>query len=162
MKKLILSTIVAIVLVGVVVFLFARDRGEVPALSPTPTLTPTPVSEESPLPLSTPIASKVAVITYTDSGYSPSTVRIKRGDGLVDFKNTSSKMMWTASAVHPTHKAYPGSDIAKCGTLSGVDMFDSCKGYEPGESWAFFFDNLGTWKYHNHLQPNHTGTIVVE
>ena len=71
-------------------------------------------------------------------------------------------MMWTASAIHPTHKAYPSSDIEKCGTQSQANIFDACKGYGQGESWGFRFDEVGTWKYHNHLQPNHTGTIVVE
>ncbi len=157
------GTVISLVVVVVAVAAGVIFRNAKESIAPILTPTPTPVSEKSPLPFSTPIASKAVVVTYTDSGYSPSTIRIKKGDELiVDFKNTSSKMMWTASAVHPTHKAYPGSDIAKCGTLSGVDMFDSCKGYELGESWAFLFDKQGTWKYHNHLQPAHTGTIIVE
>jgi len=70
--------------------------------------------------------------------------------------------MWTASAFHPTHKAYPGSDIAKCGIQSQIGIFDACRGYGSGESWEFKFDEQGTWKYHNHMQANHSGTIVVE
>lgn len=147
----------AIVLVGVVVFLFLRGTSEVSV--PSPTLTPTSTAKETPMP--TTIQVSKTIVTYSDSGYSPLTITVKKGDTVV-FENKSSRMVWTASAVHPTHKAYPGSDIAKCGTLSGRDMFDSCKGYEPGESWAFKFNETGTWKYHNHLQPKHTGIIVVE
>ena len=64
--------------------------------------------------------------------------------------------MWTASAVHPTHRAYPTTG----GCLGST--FDACKGVQPGASWSFRFDIAGTWKYHNHLNPNNTGAIVVE
>lgn len=159
MSKLIILIITAIVLVGVVVFLFTRETVEAPVLSSTPILTPTPTSEKTPIPLSTPIAAKA--ITYSDSGYSPTTMTIKKGDTVI-FDNQSSKMMWTASAVHPTHKAYPGSDITKCGTAQAAGAFDACQGIGLDESWEFKFDETGTWRYHNHLQPNHTGTVVIE
>jgi len=159
MKQLIILTIVAVALIGIVVFLYTRDSGEVSTLSPTPTPTPTPVSEESPLPLPTVLESKVTV-TYSDSGYSPATITVKKGDTVV-FDNKGSFSMWTASAFHPTHKAYPGSGIEMCGTNTLVAIFDACREYGAGESWEFQFNEAGTWKYHNHLQPNHTGTVVV-
>ena len=158
MKQLIILTIVAILMVGVVVFLFTRDKGETTMLSPTPSPTSSPVSEESLLPL--PTVSEV-VVNYSDSGYSPATVTVKKGDTVV-FDNKGSKMMWTASAMHPIHKVYPGSDIIKCGTSLQVGIFDACRGYGPGELWEFKFNEQGTWKYHNHMQATHTGTIVVE
>ena len=168
MKQIITLTIVAVILVGVVLFLFSQDTGERPLVLPSPTPTPTvektpvlsPETSPTPKPSPTPSVSKVTV-TYSDSGYSPPMGRIKKGNFIV-FENKSSKMMWTASAVHPTHKAYPGSGIEMCGTNTLVAIFDACKGYGPGESWEFRFDEQGAWKYHNHLQPNHTGTIVVE
>ena len=148
MKQLIILTIVAVALIGIVVFLYTRNSGEVPTLSPTST------------PLPTVLGSKVTV-TYSDSGYGPATVTVKKGDTVV-FDNKGSKMMWTASAVNPTHKAYPDSDIAKCETPSQAGIFDACRGYGPGELWEFKFNEQGTWKYHNHLQPSHIGTIIVE
>lgn len=158
MQKLIILTIVAILLVGVSVFLYTKDGSEVAVLSPTPT--PTPTAEVTPIPLPTTSESRITV-TYSDSGYNSSEVKIKKGDSVV-FENKGSKMMWTASAMHPTHKVYPGTDIAKCGTSEQGIMFDSCKGYGADESWEFRFNELGTWKYHNHLQPNHFGAIIVE
>ena len=170
MKQLILLVVVAVVLVGVVVFLYSRDIVEAPTefsrsgdahtpRTPTPTPTVTPlITETTPVPL--PTVSKITV-TYSDSGYSPAEITVKKGDTVV-FINRGSKMMWTASAVHPTHKVYPSSDIAKCGTPSQNGIFDACKGYEQGESWEFKFNETGTWKYHNHLQSTHTGTIMVE
>lgn len=147
--------ILSVTIVGVVLFLFLREGVLPPSETVSPAPAPTP--EASVVPTS---FSKKTV-TYSDSGYSPSTLKVKKGDFVV-FENKNSKMMWTASAVHPTHKVYPGSDIKMCGTNTLVAIFDACKGYVLDESWEFKFDNQGTWKYHNHLQPNHTGTVVVD
>ena len=95
------------------------------------------------------------LITYTDAGYYPNEITVKVG-GKVTFKNESGAQMWTASALHPTHREYP--------TTGGCigSTFDTCKGIPPGESWSFKFDIPGTWRYHNHLSPSHFGRVVVE
>jgi hypothetical protein len=95
------------------------------------------------------------VVIYTDSGYSPNVLRVKV-DAIAVFQNQSSQSMWTASANHPTHTVYPTSG----GCLGST--FDACAGIPPGNSWSFKFNKAGTWKYHNHLNPGDTGTIVVE
>lgn len=100
------------------------------------------------------------VVTHGDSGYSPQAVTIKKGSTLT-FKNESGNQSWPASAMHPTHTAYPGSDITKCGTADESTIFDACRGLNKGEQWFFKFDNAGSWKYHDHLEPGHNGTIVV-
>lgn len=102
-----------------------------------------------------------SMVMYTTSGYSPATLRVKKGTPVI-FKNESDQQMWTASAIHPTHTVYPGSDIKKCGTDDSTTIFDMCKGYASGQQWSFAFNKAGTWKYHNHLHPADTGTIVVE
>ncbi|OGN14409.1 MAG: hypothetical protein A3J47_03145 [Candidatus Yanofskybacteria bacterium RIFCSPHIGHO2_02_FULL_43_22] len=158
MKQVIILVVVAVVLIGIIVFLYTRNSGEVPALSPIPTLTPIVEETSTPLPI---VSESKVTVTYSDSGYSPATATVKKDDTVI-FDNESSKMMWTASAVHPTHKAYPGSDIVFCGMPQLTGAFDACRGYDSGESWEFRFNEAGTWKYHNHLQPNHTGTIVIE
>lgn len=96
-----------------------------------------------------------SVVTYTDTGYSPSTLTIKAGT-TVTFANDSFMSMWTASAVHPTHAVYPTTG----GCLGST--FDACKGVLPGETWSFKFDEVGSWKYHDHLTPTFYGTIVVK
>lgn len=95
------------------------------------------------------------VVTYSDSGYSPNPLRIKAG-ATVTFKNSSSRAMWTASAMHPTHRAYPITG----GCIGST--FDACRGVQSGDSWSFKFDIAGTWKYHDHLNPSATGSIIVE
>ena len=101
------------------------------------------------------------IVTNTDSGFSPMTITIKIGESIT-FKNESSQAVWPASALHPTHTVYPGSDIKKCGTAEESSIFDACKGIEKGEKWAFIFSSPGMWKYHDHLNPSHFGTIIVK
>lgn len=86
------------------------------------------------------------VILYTDSGYQPKTITVNVGT-TVTFKNDSSRGMWTASAVHPTHQVLPG--------------FDQLKSVAKGGMYAYTFTKEGTWKYHNHVNPTDTGTVVV-
>ena len=69
---------------------------------------------------------------------------------------------WPASALHPTHTVYPGSDIQKCGTSEGDKIFDSCTGLNKGESFSFTFNEKGDWRYHDHLNPNLNGVITVQ
>ncbi|MEK7464157.1 MAG: plastocyanin/azurin family copper-binding protein [Patescibacteria group bacterium] len=101
------------------------------------------------------------MVVSTDAGYSPNNVKIKVGDTVV-FKNEDARPVWTASAMHPSHKVYPGSDIAKCDTAEQSTIFDACTGIASGASWSFKFDAVGTWKYHDHLNPSHYGSITVE
>lgn len=124
-----------------------------PAPSPVPTTAPeTTVPAPSAIPETKPA---VSVITYTDSGFSPASITIQKGD-TVTFKNISTLAMWPASAKHPTHTVYPTTG----GCLGST--FDACKGIQPGQSWSFQFDIAGDWKYHNHLQPSHFGGVVVK
>ena len=98
-------------------------------------------------------------IRITAAGFEPKTATIKAGT-TVTFVNEDSSKHWPASAMHPTHTLYPGSDINKCGSEEAI--FDACKGLEQSESFSFTFNEKGSWKYHDHLGVSSTGTIVVE
>ena len=117
-----------------------------PQEAPLPTPTPTPVA---------PAAAREVMVVYTDAGYTPNSVRIKVGE-TVTFQNNSSGSIWPASGLHPTHDVYP----TKGGCISSA--FDACKGLKSGESWSFKFNEAGTWKYHDHLNPNDRGAVEVE
>ncbi len=95
------------------------------------------------------------VIIYTDSGYIPKTLKIKKGE-TVTWKNQSSGGMWTASGPHPIHTEYP----QKGGCINSI--FDECKADPIGTEWSFTFTYVGTWGYHNHIRASHLGTVVVE
>lgn len=155
--------VVVIVAVGGY-FLFKGERAIAPSASET-------VSSGSAMPVPgtdttetivEPIGKKsAAIITFTDKGYTPTPVTVKVGD-MVTFKNESSVDFWPASAMHPTHTVYPGSDIKKCGTAAESSIFDACRGIKPGAEWSFTFTQVGTWNYHDHLSPKYFGRIIVQ
>lgn len=105
--------------------------------------------------------AKTQEVVYTDSGYSPSMLTIKVGD-TVTFKNQSSKGMWTASAMHPSHVVYSGTSLQDHCPDTANTSFDECKSNGPGTSWSFTFTKAGTWGYHNHVKASHYSKIVVE
>ena len=159
MKRVLLLTgVLVVVLAG---WMFLRNREDVGMSGPTPTVSPTPDSTNSPhmtplvsLELKTDLSSK-NLVTYTDSGYTPNVLKIKKGD-TVTWKNQSSRRMWTASDPHPIHTEYPENG----GCINGA--FDECKGDPSGAEWSFTFTHTGTWNYHNHVNSRDEGTIIVE
>ncbi len=101
------------------------------------------------------------LITYTDNGFGPNPLTVKKGDTVI-FKNESSSDFWPASAMHPTHIVYGGTTLQEhCPDDAGV-AFDSCKGIPSGASWSFKFEKIGSWNYHDHLNASHFGKVIVE
>ena len=89
---------------------------------------------------------QVVEVDYDGTQFSPKTVNIKVND-WVFFENQSSAAFWPASDPHPTHTNYPG--------------FDALKAIAPGGEYKFQFTKVGTWGYHNHLNHDITGTVIV-
>lgn len=101
-----------------------------------------------------PVAAK---IVFTEEGYAPSKVTIKKGE-KIRFENSADEWeMWPASAVHPTHSIYPQSSPSDCLGSS----FDACEHLAPGQAWEFVFDEAGEWRFHDHIHPSKTGVITV-
>lgn len=88
-------------------------------------------------------------ISITDSGYVPEHSIINKGDTII-FVNEGTRPYWPAADLHPDHRNYPGSDIQKCATNERNEIFDACRLLNPGESYSFTFEHVGTWKYHDH------------
>ncbi|MBI2048183.1 MAG: hypothetical protein HYT27_03510 [Parcubacteria group bacterium] len=103
------------------------------------------------------VENPVSTVTYTENGFAPLSVEIKKGEAVI-FKNESGASLWVASAIHPTHSLYPQKSPSDCLGSS----FDACAVTAPGSSWNFTFTEVGSWNYHNHIQANHRGTIVVK
>jgi len=103
-----------------------------------------------------PVPERVSsvVVKFTKNGYEPREIKVQKG-GSVTWVNESGGVMWPASAVHPTHDVYP----QKGGCLGST--FDACKRVENGEKYEFRFDHLGTWRYHDHVNPSLTGSVTV-
>ena len=139
--------IIGLVLILIIAgFVFVKQKGGNEALAPTneetanqsPTLTPAPLTSQTP-------SSKI--VTYTASGFTPVSVTIKAGDAIT-FKNNSGVDFWPASGPHPTHTNYP--------------EFDAKQGIASGATYSFTFTRVGSWKYHNHLNPASTVTITFQ
>jgi len=107
-----------------------------------------PVTQQSPAPTTTTTkAMEENTITYTGTGFSPQSITVKPGT-TVTFVNESSTDMWVASALHPTHLELLG--------------FDQLKGEGKGSTYSFTFEDVGTWKFHDHLNPKAFGSVIVE
>lgn len=87
------------------------------------------------------------VITLTENGFMPEELIMLVGS-TVKFVTKRPKPFWPASNLHPSHTIYP--------------EFDPQNPVDSGASWSFQFKKTGTWKYHDHLAPYYTGTIMVE
>lgn len=104
-----------------------------------------------------PSAPISATVSYSANGFSPSSVTIKVG-GTVTFVDQGTGKMWVASAQHPTHTAYSGTTLSEhCDDAADVS-FDQCKN---GPTYSFTFNKAGTWRYHNHSQASHFGSVTV-
>lgn len=152
MKSFVIFVIAAIIVVGGIV-LFNREASAPAAGEPTTLSAPPtpPVAIEPAFPAPTlepqPPVPQAHMVRYTDSGYAPASLEINKGDTVI-FANESNDKVWTASGPHPTHTNY--------------SEFDQKSGGLPGSRYSFTFTKAGNWRYHNHLNPAHGGTIVVK
>jgi plastocyanin len=103
------------------------------------------VSEED-LKITKELTSDSLTIVYTNEGFIPKEISIKKGQ-TVKFINQSDRKMWVASNDHPSHLAYP--------------EFDQKEITVRGAVYEFKFEKSGNWGYHNHLYSTHGGTINV-
>ena len=153
-----IGIIILLILLGGGVYFFVNsDKDDAPTTpaqqtAAVSTSTP-PVVDEEPIG----DAPFAALVTATNDGFEPKVTAIKQGE-TVRFVNNSDSKVWVASAFHPTHKEYPETSASDCAGSS----FDTCRGLLPGEFWEFTFDKVGSWKFHNHLNPSQTGVIEVK
>jgi len=104
------------------------------------------------------VAHASAYVVYDGASYTPSSVTIKKG-GTVTFTSTGP-LMWVATDAHPLHDGYDGVPQAQhCAPgYTGPKPFDQCIG---GERFVFTFDKIGSWGYHDHLNDEAGGTVIV-
>lgn len=89
--------------------------------------------------------SVATVITYTESGFSPTKVALSGTNLTVKFINRSKSLMWPLAAPfeNPT--------------------FSSQYGLQPGESFtATLPAGSKTYLYYNRLHDTHRGTITIQ
>lgn len=86
-------------------------------------------------------------VELTDKGFVPNKVTVKKGT-VVKFVNKTSGGMLVASDPHPTHTDYPEFDQSR-------------SGFKGKSEYAFTFSKVGSWGFHDHLDPGMRGTVVV-
>jgi plastocyanin len=111
----------------------------------------------------TAVPGQPVTITYTKNGFSPSNLKIRAGT-VVTWVNNSTEQLEVASDPHPSHTAYDGTSrsqhcVGNAPTSSSV--FDECTSVATGGSWSFTFGKVGSWGFHNHLNPSKLGSITV-
>lgn len=145
-KAIIAIVILVIVVAGATLWMLRKDPVVTEtSTNNTPTTSDSNANSNSPADTTTPTGSE-AVITYSDSGYAPSSVTVKAGDKVI-IKNTSSRSMQFDSDPHPAHTTNPELNV---GAVS------------PGQEMSFVVDTKGTFGYHNHLNASQKGTIIVQ
>lgn len=87
-----------------------------------------------------------ATVVIDEKGFSPSEATVDKQQTVIFF-NRDRVDHWPASDFHPTHGLYP--------------EFDPTSPIKPGQSWAFQPREEGVWEYHDHLQPQSKGTLIV-
>lgn len=85
-------------------------------------------------------------VKVTSSGFQPQTLTIKAGKRVI-WTNNSGGNVAINSDIHPTHLLFP---------LLNVGQFDS------GASVTVTFAKPGKYTYHNELNPDQRGTVIVE
>lgn len=92
---------------------------------------------------------RTAIVKVTADGLLPNVLEVKVGT-VVAFVNEDSIGHWIASNPHPSH--------------TGLLGFDPGRVIAPGATYQFTFSTLGTWGYHDHLDPfnsNYLGSVRV-
>lgn len=85
-------------------------------------------------------------IVYRDHGFSPNAMRVPAGS-TITIDNQSSRELQFSSDPHPDHTLNP--------ELNTDVIF-------PGDSIELVVVSRGTWGYHDHINPQHSGLLVVE
>lgn len=152
--KFLWIAVLALVVIGGVMYAISTNK----AVAPAPVAAP----QESALEEEATPASSAALVTLTDSGFTPATVTVNVGD-TVRFQNDSARGMWVGSDEHPTHTDYDGTSTREhCADgMNTNGTFDQCGSSNAGSTWEYTFTKSGTFGYHNHVGASSKGTIIV-
>ena len=160
--KVIWIVLVLIGIIGIGWFAFG-NRADAPASTETATTTDMiPGTGDDSVTEEEDGGPAFAVVTLTDSGFTPKTLTVNAGE-TVRFINESSRGMWVGSDDHPTHTDYDGTSTREhCANgMANNGTFDQCAAVNKSDYWDYTFERAGTFGFHNHVGASYTGTIVV-
>lgn len=88
-----------------------------------------------------------AVVSIQAGGFSPATITVKKGQ-MVTWKNLDKVQHQVSADPYPTNASLP--ELGRGEVL------------EPGDEFSFYYDSVGTFSYHDNLNPyTFKGVIVV-
>lgn len=109
----------------------------------------TPVNEAGervPVKTTSVLQPEAITIYITDTGFEPPVIKITKG----------TKVVWVNKDIRPHWPALVPSSAPR--SLTG---FDALQGLSQNESYFFVFDQVGSWKYQDHLNPEMRGSVEV-
>jgi plastocyanin len=131
-KKYVWVIILLVIIVAIGGFLLLSNKANnKPAVKPATQTTKSNIQTE-----------KVAV---TSSGFEPKTITIKKGTRII-WTNKSGNTVTVNSDNHPTNLLWPFLNL---GTFNN------------GSSVSVVFENTGKYTYHNYLNPDQKGIVIV-
>lgn len=154
--KILWIVVIALIIIGGGWYALSAKKAAAPTEETAVTTEPAPTQEVAA------DADYVALVTLTDSGFTPASVTVSAGD-TVRFRNDSSRGMWVGSDEHPTHTDYDGTSTREhCAEgANTTGTFDQCASSNAGTTWDYTFTKSGSFGYHNHVGASSKGTIVV-
>lgn len=102
--------------------------------------------------------AEVSVLYHAD-GFVPQEITVEEG-ATVAWSNPSGRPMWVASDPHPAHTDLKGFDQLRVINRARPTISKKVRAHGGGV-YEYTFVKAGTWKYHNHLNPTHNGTVHV-
>ncbi len=110
------------------------------AVASNPTSTPNPTSSAAPTVMPTPTPQPANVVIFTDNGFSPSSITASQGT-MIRFVNNSSQNMWV---------------------IADNSTFDMGQPVAKNGVFEYKFTTKGEWLFHNKLNENQKGKIVIQ
>ena len=96
------------------------------------------------------VATGGVTITFTDSGVEPASLTVKSGQKIT-WVNNSTKKISVGSAPHPDHT-----------TNQELTNNQYVTALEVGVTATVTLKKIGSWGYHDHLNPSVGGTVIVQ
>lgn len=141
MKRSTIVIIVAIIIIGVVAVLYVYNRGNLygnATTSPSPSTSMSNMPMNSTSPSASPTTS--STVTIQNFAFSPATIEVKKGTTVTWTNNDS---------VTHTVTETDGQAGPKSGEL------------DPGKSYSFTYNSVGTFKYDCSIHTSMTGSVTV-
>jgi len=144
-RNIALVVVAVLVIAGIALTLSNQKKTTASTAQPTPTPFTATISPGA-SPTQSPAQTAASVISYDGNSFSPASTTVKSGQ-TVTFKNTSNTAVQVDSDPHPIHT--DDTDL----NVGNID---------PGGSKTITVTKIGSFGFHNHLNPSQKGHITIQ